>query len=358
MPLPLEDELVSLLAALPGDDPAGAPVPFAVREKLDEARKEVNPDDFPPDYPGRPELKRADWPGVIRRCVELLQTSSKDLMLGARLTEALVKANGFEGAWSGFRVLRGLVEEAWDRVHPAIEDGDLEVRAAPFTWLDDPARGARFPSALRAVPLAVGAGDKSSFSCLDWEKTKAGAGVPMEVLDQGVQRTGRPQCQSNYDALVGSLEELGRLSAALDARMGGAAPGLLEVRKALEQCHLLAREILDRKGPAPIAAAEEQAEAAPSATEATGGRAARGPTAMGETRDDLYAVLAATAARLQRMEPHSPIPILIQRAVDLASLPFPQLMGALARDHLMSALIRDPGILQDIGRAVSVIPGP
>ena len=80
--------------------------------------------------------------------------------------------------------------------------------------------------------------------------------------------------------------------------------------------------------------------------------------AAGETRDELYAVLATTAARLQRMEPHSPIPILIQRAVDLGSLPFPQLMGALAKDHLMSALIRDPGILQDIGRAVSVVPGP
>ena len=54
------------------------------------------------------------------------------------------------------------------------------------------------------------------------------------------------------------------------------------------------------------------------------------------------------------MEPHSPIPILIQRAVELGSLPFPQLMGALAKDQLMNALIRDPNILQEIGRAVSV----
>src|SRR5258708_19889779 len=95
MPLPLEEDFESLLAPVGGDDPAGAHVPFGVREELDQARKEVNPGDYPPDYPGRPELKRADWAAIIRRCVGLLQTSSKDLMLGARLAEALVKENGF-----------------------------------------------------------------------------------------------------------------------------------------------------------------------------------------------------------------------------------------------------------------------
>ena len=191
MPLPFEDEWDRILAPLPGEAPAGDPVPYAVREKLDDARKEVNPDDFPPDYPGRPELKRADWAGITRQCVELLETASKDLMIGARLTEALVKTHGFAGAWSGFRVLRRLVEEAWDRIHPAVEDGDLEVRAAPFNWLDDPARGARFPSVLRNIPLAHGAGDKPSFCCLDWEKSKTSGGPPMELIDQGVQMTPR-----------------------------------------------------------------------------------------------------------------------------------------------------------------------
>lgn len=351
MPLPFEDEWDRILAPLPGEAPAGDPVPYAVREKLDDARKEVNPDDFPPDYPGRPELKRADWDGITRQCVELLETASKDLMIGARLTEALVKTHGFAGAWSGFRVLRRLVEEAWDRIHPAVEDDDLEVRAAPFAWLDDPARGARFPSTLRSIPLARGAGDKPHFSCLDWEKAKKG-GVPMELIDQGVQMTPREACQATFDALDGAVAELGALTGALEGRMNGSAPGMLEVRKALEQCHLLARQILERKGPAPAA----DSPPAPEANGAAEPRAAAPPPAapQGATRDELYAALAATAARLQRMEPHSPIPILIQRAVELGSLPFPQLMGALAKDQLMNALIRDPNILQEIGRAVSV----
>jgi type VI secretion system protein ImpA len=359
MPLPLEDEIESLTAPLSGDNPAGDAVPYGVREALDEARKEVNPNDFPPDYPGRPELKRADWAGIERRCVELLKSSSKDLMVAARLTEALVQRYGFAGAWSGFRVLRGLVEDAWDRVHPVIEDGDLEVRATPFVWLDDPARGARFPSTLRAVPLVQGPTDQQRFCYLDWEKAKAGRGVSMDQFDQSVLRTPRAECQTACDALEGALGELGRLSAALDARMSAYAPGLLEVRKALEQCRLLERQILDRKGPAPAAEAP-----APPAAQSNGAAAPLAPAVpppapgRGETREELYASLAATASRLQRMEPHSPIPILIQLAVELGALPFPQLMGALAKDQLMNALIRDPGVLQEIARAASVTPGP
>ena len=250
MPLPLEEDLESLLAPLAGADPAGTPVPYGVREELDEARKEVNPGDYPPDYPGRPELKRADWASIIRRCTGLLQTSSKDLMVGARLAEALVKEHGFTGAWSGLRMLRELVEQAWDRMYPAIEDGDLEVRAAVHlagrSW-----EGSALPSTIRAIPLAVGVGEKSHYSCLDWEKAKVGAGVPMEELDQGMQRTPRPECQANFDALVGAMEELVGLRTALDGVWAARRPGLFEIRKALEQCQLLAREILERKGPAP-----------------------------------------------------------------------------------------------------------
>ncbi len=36
---PLEDDLESLLAPLPGDNPAGEPAPYGVREELDEARR-------------------------------------------------------------------------------------------------------------------------------------------------------------------------------------------------------------------------------------------------------------------------------------------------------------------------------
>ena len=56
------------------------------------------------------------------------------------------------------------------------------------------------------------------------------------------------------------------------------------------------------------------------------------PEKAAQTRDDVYQRLAEAAAVLQKLEPHSPIPYLIRRAVDLGAMPFPQLMKALISD--------------------------
>ncbi len=77
--------------------------------------------------------------------------------MAARLTEALVKKFQFAGLRDGLRLLQLMVEQCWDRLSPVLEEGDdLEVRAAPFRWIDDPDRGAFFPSTIRALPLVHG----------------------------------------------------------------------------------------------------------------------------------------------------------------------------------------------------------
>lgn len=351
----VELEFDLLIAPIPGDDPAGQPLPFQVKEKLDEARKEVNPDLFAPDDPNRPEVKKADWPGVIRLCEETLTRTSKDLTTAVRLTEALTKVHEFAGLRPALTLLGRLFDECWDRLYPSIEDGDLEVRAGPLNWLDDPARGGRFPTTLRTLPL-VGPPD-GAYSFLDWERTKDGSGtVTTENFEQAIGAAGRDICQSRVDDIAGCLTELDRLVEVLNRRLEAVAPGMLEMRNALKQCDMLARQVLQRKGPAAPVVEEPAAEEAQSAaeTQANGEAApvAAAPVKRAATREDLYRQLAATAAQLQAMEPHSPIPILIQRAVELGSLPFPQLMTALVKDQLMAALLRQPEIHEQINQEV------
>ena len=60
---------------------------------------------------------------------------------------------------------------------------------------------------------------------------------------------------------------------------------------------------------------------------ATGG----GPKAG--SREQAYRQLAQAAAVLRQLEPHSPIPYLIQRAVELGSMPFPQFTQAFVRRY-------------------------
>src|SRR5262249_19622125 len=137
-----------LLAPLPGENPAGESLPFELRARLEDMRITREGEDVPPE-----EVKKADWGGIISLAQETLTQTSKDLLVAARLSEALVKQNGFGGLRDGLRLLRMLVEQCWERVNPPIEDGDVEIRGGPFHWLDHPDRGARFPSRLRIVPL-------------------------------------------------------------------------------------------------------------------------------------------------------------------------------------------------------------
>ncbi|MCA1684569.1 MAG: type VI secretion system ImpA family N-terminal domain-containing protein, partial [Planctomycetia bacterium] len=140
-------DLDALTAPIPGPDPAGKSVPFAVREQLETARKETDTRSFDKGDPLRPsDEQRADWALVIRLATETVSQTSKDLLIAARLTEALTKRYGFAGARDGLGLLRRLAEDCWDRLLPPIEEEeDAEVRAAAFAWLSDPDRGARFP---------------------------------------------------------------------------------------------------------------------------------------------------------------------------------------------------------------------
>jgi type VI secretion system protein ImpA len=335
-------DLNELLAAIPGESPAGEPVPFQVREDLEQFRKEIDPADFDEGDPARPtEAKRADWPKIARLGADTLAKSSKDLLVAARTTEALAKQHGFAGLADGFALLRGMVEQCWDRMYPAIEDGDLEVRAGPFNWLGEADRGARFPTAVRGLPL-VGS-DNGAVSWRDWRAAQDGRG-DKAAFDKAILAAPREDCQRTFDDLTRCLTVLNGLSAALNQKLGPDSPAMTDLRSAVSDCYTLARQVLQQKGPPP----EEAAEAAAGA-DGTPGGGKPSPDRAVASRSEAYRRLAEAADLLEKLEPHSPIPYLVRRAVELGSLPFPL---------LMKALIRDEGVLTEMNRELGIKEPP
>jgi len=57
------------------------------------------------------------------------------------------------------------------------------------------------------------------------------------------------------------------------------------------------------------------------------------------TRAELYRDLETTADLLEKLEPRSPVPYLVRRAVALGNLPFPELFRALVQDPVTLAQI-------------------
>jgi type VI secretion system protein ImpA len=323
MPSPPLLDFAALLAPIAGDNPAGSSVPFAVREKLEELRKEVDPESFAKNDPTRPEAPvKADWAGIATLAQQTLGETSKDLLVAARLTEALVKLHGVAGVRDGFQLFRMMIEQCWDRMYPVIEtEEDLDVRAGPFNWLDVKDRGARFPSTLRMVPL-IGR-DKDRYSWQQWKESLSGKGpVTSADIERAISNSPREHCEQVVGDLNLAWQEIDLLVKDLNAKMASYAPGLTSVRESLSDCRSLAQQILQKKGGATPGAATAGApsDAAPTAPEENVVEKKM------TTRADVYATIAQAAAVLQQLEPHSPIPYLLNRAVELGNLPFPELI--------------------------------
>ena len=62
-------------------------------------------------------------------------------------------------------------------------------------------------------------------------------------------------------------------------------------------------------------------------------------------RNAIYSQLRNTAELLIQLEPHSPIPYLIRKAVELGELTYPQ---------LMARLVEDPAVLMQIRRELGL----
>src|SRR5262249_34950097 len=126
----LRDDLLKPIA---GPSPGGVDLRYdPIYDKIKEARRE---DDDAPQGAWTTTRKLAEWPLVIKLATEALTAKSKDLQIGAWLTEAMLRRDGFGGFRSGLEVLSGLVEEHWDHLFPEIDDGDTEMRAAPLDWV-------------------------------------------------------------------------------------------------------------------------------------------------------------------------------------------------------------------------------
>ncbi|HTN75681.1 MAG TPA: type VI secretion system protein TssA [Pirellulaceae bacterium] len=351
-------DIDSLLLPIPGDKPAGdaTAYPYRLREKLGDLRVEERADDF--DDATRPEqLKHADYPAIVKLAIEVLVAQTKDLRVACHLVEALTKTQGFVGLRQGLCLLRRLMNDCWDRLEPNIDDGDLDSRAAPIVnLLDDNTRGFCFPNTVRGVPVVSGQ------SVLSWQKLYATRDADSEKLIATTQISADPaQVALQKQNIDAALSELEALCAVLDERLQASSPSLSNLRKALEEAQLMAGALLPRTIAAPqpaISTPTPTAQIALSpAPTANSGSAVPSAQQITSARQEVYAQLTHAAATLAQLEPHSPIPYLVRRAVDLGKLPFPLLMQQLIREeHILADLQREFGLNDTASSSTATLP--
>jgi type VI secretion system protein ImpA len=337
--MPIREDLLNPIA---GDNPSGVDVRYDTKlllyDKIKEARRE---DDGLAQGDWQQERKVADVPLVLKLTQEALATRTKDLQLCVWLSEALLRTEGFAGLRQGITLCQGLVANFWDTLYPPIEDGDLELRAAPLDWL-----GSALDISLKATPLtragygflkykesrivgyeAQATGDKEKKQRA--ERIKEGKLTP-EDFDKAFVETPKAFYVQTEKDLDGCLAALKSLDETCDEKFGNAGPALGKLKTALEEIRHTVHGLLQKKRetePDPVeeVPAEAGAEGGEGSNGAGGAGASRGSvpsiviSVMNSSepadRREVIASIAKAAAFLRQREPHSPAPYLMMRGL-------------------------------------------
>ncbi|QGZ42667.1 type VI secretion system protein ImpA [Pseudoduganella flava] len=342
--------LDQLLAPIAPDAPCGAPAGFdAVFTRIRLLREEDDPA-LPMRQWERP-LKEADWPAIEALCVDVLTTRSKHLQIAVWLVEAWLRQRGYPGLALGLRLLDGLLATYWSGLYPAIEDdGDCDQRLAPLEWLNE-ALGQQVAVHAPLLPLDD---RKPPFLALAaWERMTAqevaGEAAAPGGDDAPLTRAGTRELalrapaalRSTRAAVAQSCAALHAIHEGLVRQLGAQAPNLARLQATLEAA-LRALAHLEPAGAALVLDAPALPAAAPIAV--PGDPVALAPvlpadvvpgiaTAGWRNRADAYATLDALAAYLMEIEPHSPVPFLIRRALHWGAMPLPELIAEIIREE-------------------------
>lgn len=366
--------LEALLRPLSGSDPSGRSLQYdPIYDHVKEARRADDPT-APRDIWSK-DLKVADWHAVQRLCEEALTSETKDLQICAWLTEAWLHLEGLQGLRRGVNLLLKMSESYWETVHPTLSEG-VDFRVAPFVWVNE-----KLPDALGQVQI-VAPHDEPILAATwnDWKKAlwldKVSARHPQdpELLQELEARptigefrsrsskTPEAFFQDNLAALDDTIGVTRALEAFLDDRLERESPSLVRFRAVLEEIRTWTQVVV-REG-----SFRPEAEGGPEMPEKEGGpemtdeenpggpdaaasvATSQEPRAAGPItgRADAYRMLREAARYLKEVEPHSPTPYLVLKAVSWGDKTLDDLLREFVREGLnLEALFTFLGIEPD-----------
>jgi type VI secretion system protein ImpA len=262
-----QQDIDKIIAPIAGDNPCGEDLRYSgVYEEIKEARRA---DDTLNQGEWQRDLKTSDWEKVIKAGFDSLANKTKDIQIAVWLTEALIYKTGFTGLADGLNILAVYLSDFWDTVYPAIDDGDLEFRAGPLSFLND-----KVASSINDIPLTDPASTegfsysrwqesrqtgfekdlKNQYSDIDENKRKARdekiteGKITGEQFDTAASRSSKQFYASLAEEISRCKTEFERFDAVTEEKFGKDAPRLTEIGKAIDDNLQLVKRILKEKG--------------------------------------------------------------------------------------------------------------
>ena len=317
----------SLLEPVSPDSPCGPDLEYSgviELERLAQGKPERQIGDalLPPEEP--------DWAAVGRMAADLA-SQTKDLRVLAKLTQALIRTEGYGGLRDGLALIRGTVERYWDCLYPPIDpdDGDPTLRVNTLLGLCDSDLTLK---PLRDAPL-VRSRSLGRFSLRDLAIAAGNLPPPTDrepptatAIDAAFREVDIEALQGIAAAVRSASEDLRATEAFFLEQVGArAAIGLDPLASVLREADKALTQQIARRGGGP--GAEGDLAATAGGDEEVAGGAASG---LVRSREDVVRLLDRICEYYRSREPSSPVPLLLERAKRLAYMDFLSIVQDLA----------------------------
>ncbi|MBY0272265.1 MAG: type VI secretion system protein TssA [Alphaproteobacteria bacterium] len=307
-----------LLTPISGKMPCGKYLRYTeIYDQIREARREE--DDKLPQGIWKIDVKRADWEKVSQLCQMALMHKTKDLQIAAWLTEAWLHLEGVTGLAKGLKLITQLTQKFWKDIHPQLDNENTEFRIIPYEWMNS-----KLSIGIQTIMISL-PNDKSrhAYRFLDYtdanlltanQKTQSpfdNTRPSSATISLSIKETPTHFYHSLEKSCSLALKTSEQLEKILASHLQSEAPTFFRIREQIEAFQRLVCQILKDRG-------EKKLKKQDDGIMQQEKQVSRGNTISPlsiKSRAQAYSILAEVATYLERVEPHSPTPYLIRRAI-------------------------------------------
>jgi type VI secretion system protein ImpA len=328
-------ELDKMLLPLEGADPAGENLEYdPLYTEMDTLAAGV-PDSQMGD--STLEGRGPDWKKLSKNCLELWNRT-RDLRVASYLAVAHTILEGLPGLDAGLKVISYLVSELWDDMYPKLDPDDnfdpverlniLSMLSPQQDAYNDPVK---FILRFREFRLVPSLGyTLRDYMIANNELDAGDKTVDGKLLQAEFMNVPREEIQARSDLAASARETLSGLCTVMNEKVKDSLISMESLFKELDRLSRFYALQLAEEAPA-----DADGDPAPAENgEAKSPRAAFNPQAQANSRQDALMMLRKGAEYFQKMEPSSPIPLLVNRALRFADMGFIELLGEIAPDSL------------------------
>jgi type VI secretion system protein ImpA len=359
-------DLLKLLEPLGTNQRGGISLLYeGTHQELMEARRDDNPS-LPRGDWSRP-LKVSDWQKVIDLATHTLKEKSKDLRVAVMLSEALIYQEGIIGFNAATNFLIKFMELYWDDMHPLIDEpADLESRMLILEWFSE-----KCGLAIKFQYITAPISNHLAYNMVDWLKVekllKAGPtkltrrqrlepqqentqGPTIQSFEESITATPTNWLRSNKEIIQETSDLIGQLEKLITEKMRNNIPNFRPLKDAIEQIHSKSQELIQvrdqvegkledrtKEIQSSEAAEIEQVKVGTQTTTTTSTNGSSINNKVLKTdfvsRAEAYDTLEVISKYLMDIDPHSPTPYLLRKAVSFRDMTFADLLTTLVDDE-------------------------